>query len=243
MLKRMKMKAVAILWNLLSLKEKQIAGQWKWKWQQQTFIMHRLFKWSEVNKNICNLLIIIRSYFSQPHTGYCHHFFIHICYDDRVPALESTCDGCHFNELRNPQWQRIQIYIFAPYFFLERRAAETMNFSWNKWYCRSLTFKPKNRYFWVSDGNVCVCVSWKTKRSTNTRSVHTFSINFWKTRKWFICLIKAQVGYLNGIFMIIFCRWSLSVCSAHFLIYILCRSICSDGLISFTCDCFSVNTT
>lgn len=116
MLKRMKMKAVAILWNLLSLKQKQIAGQWKWKWQQQTFIMHRLFKWSEVNKNICNLLIIIRSYFSQPHTGYCHHFFIHICYDDRVPALESTCDGCHFNELRNPQWQRIQIYIFAPYF-------------------------------------------------------------------------------------------------------------------------------
>lgn len=116
MLKRMKMKAVAILWNLLSMKEKQIAGQWKWKWQQQTFIMHRLFKWSEVNKNICNLLIIIRRHFSQPHTGYCHHFFIHICYQDRVPALKSTCDGCHFNELRNPQWQRIQIYIFAPYF-------------------------------------------------------------------------------------------------------------------------------
>lgn len=36
-----------------------------------------------------------------------------------------------------------------------------------------------------------------------------FPINFWKRKKWFICLIKAKVGYLNGIFMIIFFdgRW------------------------------------
>lgn len=44
----------------------------KWKWKWQSFIMHRLFKWSEVNKNICNLLI--RSYFNGValHTVYCH---------------------------------------------------------------------------------------------------------------------------------------------------------------------------
>lgn len=63
--------------------------EWKWKWQQQTFIMHRLFKWSEVNKNICNSLIIIirRSYFSKPHTGYCHHFFIYFWLSKVPPSI------------------------------------------------------------------------------------------------------------------------------------------------------------
>lgn len=147
----------------------------KWKWKWQSFIMHRLFKWSDVNKNICNSTN--KKLLQQNRTPHC---LLSLCLEwngSGVAALKSM-------PTMNYVIYETNLHFFLLYsecvcLFSSPGIRETIKFSWNKWY---IEWKmPSSFNIWraafaifsatSTDGNGCACVRVRMTK----RRIHQYS--------------------------------------------------------------------